>query len=68
MCNRLRDFLNKIIYMEFAATLPPTYLKCPVYGQNWVVADGWQVAAKKLKNQITQKIMLLCIFIMPYSL
>ena len=32
--------------MKIAATLPPTYLKRPVYGQFGVVADEWQVAAK----------------------
>jgi len=40
-------FLIRNIFSKFAATLPPRCRKCPVYGQNWVVADGWQVAANR---------------------
>ena len=36
-----------IFFSKFAATLPPWCVKCPVYGQNRVVADGWQVAANR---------------------
>ena len=43
--NRYKKNNNKF-FSKFAATLPPTYRKRPVYGQNRVVADGWQVAAK----------------------
>ena len=42
-CNSWRLVpLLAIIYLKFAATLPPIYLKRPVYGQNRVVAAVWQ--------------------------
>ena len=35
-----------VVFLEFAATLPPTYLKRPVYRQNMVVAVVWQRGSK----------------------
>jgi len=35
-----------VVFFEFAATLPPTYLKRPVYRQNMVVAVVWQRGSK----------------------
>jgi len=34
-----------MLFFIFAATLPPTYLKRPIYKAFRVVADRWQMAA-----------------------
>ena len=35
-----------VVFLEFAATLPPTYLKRSVYRQIMVVAAVWQCGSK----------------------
>ena len=55
----------KFIFVYFAATLPPTCLKRPVYGHNRVVADGWQCGSK-IKN--TPKIEKLCTHFLGFPL
>ena len=35
-----------VVFLEFAATLPPAYLKRPAYRQNMVVAVVWQRGSK----------------------
>ena len=42
-------------FLNFAATLPPTCLKCPVCGHNRVVADGWQCCSKIRNNHFHER-------------
>jgi len=48
------NYLARVNFLKFAATLPPTGLKSLVYAENRVAADGWQGGSKMGKSGLSQ--------------